>query len=152
MGVLWVLGVLKMKSFHKVRSYECDFYGHVNNAIYLHYLEWGRFEFLEQRGISLEQLKKQGYVIVIANLEIRYLRSARTGDDLAIETILEELHRCSGVFLQNIYLTNDGTPIARAKVRFCFTDFEGKPVSIPSSIHNSLKGDSKGETTSDESC
>ena len=31
----------------QVRSYELDFYGHVNNAIYLNYLEYARGNYLE---------------------------------------------------------------------------------------------------------
>ena len=40
----------------KVRDYECDLQGIVNNANYQHYLEHARHEFLLQAGISFAQL------------------------------------------------------------------------------------------------
>ena len=33
-----------------VRSYECDSYGHVNNAVYLNYLEFARMSALLEKG------------------------------------------------------------------------------------------------------
>ena len=45
-----------MKKFtlkFKVRSYECDSYGHVNNAVYLNYLEFARMSALEENGFTL---------------------------------------------------------------------------------------------------
>ena len=43
----------------KVRDYECDVQGHVNNANYQHYMEVARHEFLElvEKGISMAPLK-----------------------------------------------------------------------------------------------
>lgn len=37
----------------KVRDYECDLQGIVNNANYQHYIEHTRHEFLSSAGISL---------------------------------------------------------------------------------------------------
>ena len=37
----------------KVRSYECDTYGHVNNAVYLNYLEFALMSALEENGFTL---------------------------------------------------------------------------------------------------
>ena len=40
----------------KVRDYECDLQGIVNNANYQHYLEHARHEFLLERGISFADM------------------------------------------------------------------------------------------------
>ena len=37
---------MKVTSDLIVRTYECDSYGHVNNAVYVNYLEYGRMQFL----------------------------------------------------------------------------------------------------------
>ena len=38
----------------EARSYECDAYGHVNNAVYLNYLEVARHEFMRHAGIRFD--------------------------------------------------------------------------------------------------
>ncbi|MFW5604105.1 MAG: acyl-CoA thioesterase, partial [Bacteroidales bacterium] len=44
----------------KVRDYECDLQGIVNNANYQHYIEHTRHEFLRSEGISFAALHEQG--------------------------------------------------------------------------------------------
>lgn len=43
----------------KVRDYECDLQGIVNNANYQHYLEHTRHEFLTSVGVSFAALHEQ---------------------------------------------------------------------------------------------
>ena len=47
------------KTEFKVRTYECDLYGHVNNAVYLNYFEAARVEFLETIDDSINKLSDQ---------------------------------------------------------------------------------------------
>ncbi|HEY9595043.1 MAG TPA: thioesterase family protein, partial [Spirochaetia bacterium] len=59
-----------------VRSYECDSYGHVNNAVYLNYLEYARHLYIRDIGIPLSELRAAGYAILVARVEIDYRRPA----------------------------------------------------------------------------
>ena len=54
----------------KVRDYECDAQGHVNNANYQHYFEVTRHEFLESGGLNFYQLHQQGIDAVVARVDI----------------------------------------------------------------------------------
>ncbi len=56
----------------KVRDYECDAQGHVNNANYQHYFEVTRHEFLEQVGLNFFELHQKGIDTVVSRVEIRY--------------------------------------------------------------------------------
>ncbi|HPX14738.1 MAG TPA: thioesterase, partial [Treponemataceae bacterium] len=47
---------MKFAATHCVRSYELDAYNHVNNAVYLQYLEYGRMEFLKAVHFDYEGL------------------------------------------------------------------------------------------------
>src|SRR2546425_1013991 len=60
----------------KVRHYEVDQYGHVNHAQYVHYLEVARIEALETLGLSLPDMRRQGYLILAADLSVKYLAPA----------------------------------------------------------------------------
>ena len=98
----------------KVRDYEVDAEGIVNNANYLHYLEHTRHEFCEQAGLSFAQMRTQGLTPVVARIDIRYLHSLGLGQSMVS---CLRMHRRGPVFVfeQDIY-TPDGTPVVRATV------------------------------------
>ena len=56
----------------QVRDYECDMEGIVNNAIYQHYLEHTRHEFLASSGISFIEMHERGVDPVVNRIEINY--------------------------------------------------------------------------------
>ncbi len=120
------------EAVHKVRSYECDSYGHVNNAVYLNYLEYGRMEALDELGITLDRLKKEtGTLVVIRRIDIEYLRPVTMGDEIVIRTYLKESRKTSGVFRQEVVHRASGELAARADVTWVFITLNGKPTPIP---------------------
>lgn len=64
----------------KVRDYECDLQGVVNNANYQHYMEHARHEFLENLGDNFGRMHDAGYDAFIARVEIDYKVSLKSGD------------------------------------------------------------------------
>ena len=74
-----------MKKYHfqredKVRDYECDLQGVVNNANYLHYMEHTRHEFLESLGENFSALHDKGMDLFVARIEIQLKHSLRSSD------------------------------------------------------------------------
>jgi len=128
---------------HKVRTYECDLYGHVNNATYLNFLEFGRMEALEAKGFTLERLKKMGFMVVVRSIEIEYKAPATEGDWLLIKTAMDSYRKTSGTFRQEIIREKDNKLIALARVAWVFTNLEGKPIPIPEVIKEAFKIDEK---------
>ena len=55
-------------------------YGHVNHANYVHYLETARVEALEAVGLALPEMRRQGYLIVAAEINVKYLAPAYPGE------------------------------------------------------------------------
>ncbi len=109
----------------KVRTYECDEYAHVNNAVYLNYLEHARVEFLDHVGFPYRELRQKGYGVVVTNISIDYHRELLAGDEITIATTPLEVGRVSGVFEQRIL--RQGVLIARATVRWAFLNQDGRP-------------------------
>ena len=65
----------------KVRSYECDSYGHVNNAVYLNYLEYARMSALIEKGFSFDIMKKNGYLAIVRHIEIDFKYPLLMGEE-----------------------------------------------------------------------
>ena len=59
----------------KVRDYECDLQGVVNNANYQHYMEHARHEFLEYLGENFGAMHEQGIDAFVARVDIQYKHS-----------------------------------------------------------------------------
>lgn len=86
----------------EVRSTELDALGHVNNAKYLEYLEWGRFEWVAASGVPLDAWGRGGVGSVIVNINISYRREARQGERLTVRTWLASLGGKSFRFGQEV--------------------------------------------------
>ena len=106
----------------KVRDYECDAQGHVNNANYQHYLEVTRHEFLEEHGLNFFFFYKQGIDAVVARVDIRY-KTPLIGMDEFVCTIALERTGIKYVFHQEIVRLSDGKVCAKGKVEVvCLID------------------------------
>ncbi|MBW2734753.1 MAG: acyl-CoA thioesterase [Deltaproteobacteria bacterium] len=88
-----------------VRSTDLDEYSHVNNAKFVEYLEWGRYEWFDRSnaGEAFSAEKDQELGAVIAKMEVSYLQEARRGDALSIRTALVRLGGKSMRFRQCIF-------------------------------------------------
>lgn len=74
----------------KVRDYECDAQGIVNNANYQHYYEVTRHEFLELNGIKFYDLHMQGIDAVVSQVTIKYKNSLYGGDEFLCSVDFEK--------------------------------------------------------------
>ncbi len=68
----------------KVRDYECDLQGIVNNAHYQHYLEHARHEFLLSLGLSFADFHQRGIDFVVTRVEIDYKSPLTSGDNFIV--------------------------------------------------------------------
>jgi acyl-CoA thioester hydrolase len=113
----------------RVRTYECDSYGHVNNANYLNYLEYARYEYLRDIGFDFKKSVSDGYGLFIARIEIDYKIPALPDDTLIIKTKPLKMGAVSGTLAQQIWREND--LLIEAKVSWAFVDSNGKPTKLP---------------------
>lgn len=113
----------------RVRTYECDPYGHVNNAVYLHYLEYARYEYLRSVGFDYPGAIASGYGLYVAKVEIEYKKPALPDDELAIQSWPLKKGAVSGVMGQHILRGEE--LLASAKVTWAFVDTRGLPTKIP---------------------
>ena len=99
----------------KVRDYECDSQGIVNNANYQHYMEHTRHEFIMSRGIRFSELYEQGVVPVVARISIEYKTPLRGGDEFVSKLNVRK-DGVRYIFDQDIYRADDGRICVKAHV------------------------------------
>lgn len=98
----------------KVRDYELDAEGIVNNANYLHYLEVTRHEFCSSQGLSFGEMRQRGIDPVVSRIEIDYMVPLHA-DETMVSKLWLERRGPRFVFHQDIF-HQDGSPVVKAIV------------------------------------
>lgn len=99
----------------KVRDYECDMQGIVNNSVYQNYFEHTRHEYMASRGVNFADLFPKGIVPVVARITIDFKNSLRSGDTFTSRLYVKK----DGVkftFYQALYRDSDDKLCIKAKV------------------------------------
>ena len=99
----------------KVRDYECDLQGIVNNTNYQHYIEHTRHEFLLAHGISFARLHEEGTDAVVARLNMQFKTPLRSGDEFVSKLYLKK-EGLRYIFLQDIFRLPDMKAVVKAQV------------------------------------
>ena len=99
----------------KVRDYECDLQGIVNNANYQHYLEHTRHEFLLAHDISFAKLHEQGTDAVVARISMQFKVPLKSKDEFVSKLWIKK-EGIKYVFMQDIFRLPDMKLSVRAQV------------------------------------
>jgi len=124
----------------RVRSYELDSFGHVNNAVYLQYLEYARCEYMRQRQLSFNDFKKWNAVPYVVGVEISYKSSCRADDELEIEASISQWGRGSFVMEYTVHNLTSGRVAATARMKFAFVDSAEKIIAVPEIFRKAMGG------------
>ena len=99
----------------KVRDYECDIQGIVNNANYQHYLEHTRHQFLLSLGVNFVEMHTRGIDAVVARINIQFKTPLKSDDDFVSKLYLKK-EGLRYVFFQDIYRASDNKLVIKAQV------------------------------------
>lgn len=92
----------------KVNEQHIDDLGHVNNAVYVTFLEQGREAWYKQAAnLSFATMREKGIGTVVVRLDITFHQEALLGERLTIQTKPEKFGTKSFVLKQEIYNTKD---------------------------------------------
>lgn len=108
----------------KVRDYECDAQGIVNNANYQHYTEHTRHEFLYSKGLRFSDLHEQGIDPVVARINMSFKTPLKGGDTFACKLNVHK-EGIRYIFEQDIYRLPDNKLCTSAVVE-CVCIVNGK--------------------------
>lgn len=115
----------------QVRGYHVDYFGHVNHARYVEFLEEARWAFFDQHRPVLDRLHARGISHAVVRLEMNYRLAVTVGESLRIKTFIRKVGRSSVLVAQEIFRLSDNRLVADAEITNVFLDQKtGKPVSI----------------------
>ncbi len=118
----------------RVRYAETDRMGLLHHANYLVYFEQGRIELLRSMGRTYKDVEDEGYLLVLARIEVKYKRPVRYDDTLILRTIIE---RTTGVRIEHRYeLYCLGMLAAEGSSTLACIDREGNPQALPEYLAN----------------
>lgn len=122
-------------TFLRVRHYEMDAQGHVNNAVYQHYLEQVAIEHSESLGFGPVRYRQFGGTFVMRRVTIDYLRPAFAGETLALTTWLAEMRGPRAVRRYEIRKQSETDLLVTAEALWVWVDGATlRPKAIPAQI------------------
>jgi acyl-CoA thioester hydrolase len=109
---------------------DTDAYGIVYYANYLKYMERARSDFLRAVGVDQAgELQASGSAYAVVEVDIRYKRPGRLGDDLLILTTVDEVRASSVLIHQRVMRGEE--QLTDARVIAAFLDGGGRPRRQP---------------------
>jgi acyl-CoA thioester hydrolase len=124
-----------------VRIYyeDTDLAGIVYYANYLKFIERARTDWVAGLGIDQMALRAAtGIVFAVRRVEADYLRPARFGDDLVVETVLRSLGGARIVLEQGV--TRAGEHLFTAVVTLVCLGDDGRAAGLPAEVRARLAG------------
>ena len=92
----------------KIYTYHIDIVGHVNNIIYIQWMENGRMKLLEEIGIPVTELtKNEGILPVITNTTITYKKAFFIYNSVRIEMWVSKMLNASAILEFRFYNEKD---------------------------------------------
>lgn len=122
----------------RVRHYECDAFGHLNNANYLRYMQETAFDASAAAGYDQDRYSELGHSWVIRETDIEYLKPIRYGDIVSVKTWVIDFQRVRSRRAYEFYLHGSGDLVAKAITDWVFVENRSsKPATIPDEIRRS---------------
>ena len=119
----------------EVRFRDCDALGHVNNAVYLTYLEQARFNHWRALwGFGNPQLPADMPGVILARVEADYKRPAQYGETLDVRLTVAEIGRTSFRYEYEVVDEQGRTVLLAKTVQVMYDYGAGRPVPIPDNI------------------
>ena len=123
----------------KVRHYECDAYGHVNNAVYLRYMQEAGIGAAAALGQDHDSLEAMNRTWLPRFTEFEYLSPISAGDVVDVKTWVSGFRRVISRRMYEFVLSGDEKVIARGYTDWVFLDRDRfRPKTIPMEIKSAF--------------
>jgi len=121
---------------HRVVSAdEIDGQGHVNNAVYVTWMDRAAFAHSCEVGYDGQAYLRLNTSFVVRRHEIDYLGAALAGDRILCATWAGEMDRFTAIRFHHIVRASDGQTLIRARTEWIYVDrTTGRPRRMPAEL------------------
>jgi acyl-CoA thioester hydrolase len=120
---------------YPVRQYELDVLGHVNNAVYLNWVEQVAIEHVEALGFGRAWASERGGAWVVREHHVTYHRPVEYGDVVLVTTLPQELSGVRGLRRTEIHREADGALTTEVLTQWIWVRAsDGRPTRVPADI------------------
>ena len=131
--------MLYNKTSIKVRYGETDQMGIVNNAVYPSWFEIGRTELFDELKLPYSEMEKEGIMLPLSELYVKYHSPSYYGETVFIETTVEKMPGVRIIFDYKI-TSEDGRLISTGQTVQAFVDANTRrPMRIPVGLKEKLE-------------
>ena len=110
-----------------IYPFHIDFMRHVNNSVYIEWMEVCRSKLLDAIGLPVAHIVEMGFGPILVETQISYKKELKLGDEVHIEMWLSEVAGVS-VWMEFRFVNDKGDLIATGKQRGVFVDMAtGRP-------------------------
>ncbi len=126
-----------MKYNRKIFGYECDIYGHLNNANYLHLYEEARSDALEDMDMSIGKLSEEGVHIYLSEINLTFKIGLPVGEKVVIDSRMIKATRATSIWKQEIF--NSAGKLCNIAIVHGVFIKDGKPFRISKDLFEDYK-------------
>ena len=118
-----------------VRQYELDVLGHVNNAVYLNWVEQVAIDHVEALGFGRVWSMAAGGAWVVREHRITYHRAVEYGDVVLVTTLPQKLGGVRGLRRTEIHRESDGNVTTEVMTEWIWVRArDGRPARVPAEL------------------
>jgi len=129
---------METKTEIRVRYAETDAMGIVHHAVYPIWMELGRSDFLRELGQSYAEWERQGVMMSVAELQVKFRSPARYDERVEVHTRLLEANRRKITFAYTI--SRDGTRLVEGRTVHIVTGPDGRARMLPEEMLRFVEG------------
>lgn len=131
------------KRVFRVRHYECDAYGHLNNVNYVRYMQEIALDASADIGWTTERYQSIGHQWLIRETNIEYLQALHWNDEVEVTTYVADFRRVQSRRHYEFRRVSDNVLVAQANTNWVYLNTETqKPARIPENMMRDFSYDS----------
>jgi acyl-CoA thioester hydrolase len=119
----------------RIRFYECDYYGHVNQSTYLRYMAETAFDASAAAGFDMARYAAMNRYWLVHDTEVEYLNPLRYGDEVEVTTWVMDFRHVRSRRAYELRRAGSGEMVARGSSDWVFMNTAtGRPAPIPAEM------------------